>query len=85
MFETNIIQVFIGLDHDQFGKTLTVWQVNMNRRDIDDSVVNLEVDLDDVRLDAHRFPRREATPCLRSDLAPAHSVGSSTKWLSRCV
>lgn len=56
MFETNIIQVFIGPDHDQFGKTLAVWQVNMNRRDIDDSVVDLEVDLEDVRLDATPIP-----------------------------
>jgi hypothetical protein len=51
-FLTSTFDVIIGNGHDDEGESLTIRLVNLNDQDINDPVIDLEVDFDDVRLDA---------------------------------
>ena len=55
LFATSTIEVSIGIDHDQLGEQLAIRLVNLNQQDIDDPEISLEVDFDNVRLDATPF------------------------------
>ena len=55
-FEESVINVVIGDMHPQLGQDLTIRLVNLNVQDLNDPVVDLEVDFDDVRLDATVVP-----------------------------
>jgi hypothetical protein len=51
-FLTSTFDVVIGNDHDDENSPLTIRLVNLNNQDINDPIIDLEVDFDDVRLDA---------------------------------
>jgi hypothetical protein len=51
-FLTSAFDVVIGSEHEELDETLTIRLVNLNIQDVDDPVVDLEVDFDNVRLDA---------------------------------
>jgi hypothetical protein len=51
-FLTSTFDVVIGNGHDDEGEPLTIRLVNLNNQDINDPVIDLEVDFDDIRLDA---------------------------------
>lgn len=51
-FLTSTFDVVIGNEHDDEGAPLTIRLVNLNNQDINDPVIDLEVDFDNVRLDA---------------------------------
>jgi hapalindole H/12-epi-hapalindole U/12-epi-fischerindole U synthase len=51
-FLTSTIDVVIDNDHEELDEQLTIRLVNLNEQDVDDPDVDLEVDFDDVRLDA---------------------------------
>jgi hypothetical protein len=51
-FLTSTFDVVIGNGHDNEGESLTIRLVNLNNQDVNDPVIDLEVDFDDVRLDA---------------------------------
>lgn len=51
-FLTSTFDVVISNDHDDENSPLTIRLVNLNDQDINDPVIDLEVDFDDVRLDA---------------------------------
>lgn len=51
-FLTSTFDVVIGNDHDEDDESLTIRLVNLNQQDINDPVIDLEVDFDDIRLDA---------------------------------
>jgi hypothetical protein len=51
-FLTSTFDVVIGNGHDDEGEPLTIRLVNLNDQDINDPVIDLEVDFDNVRLDA---------------------------------
>jgi hypothetical protein len=51
-FLTSTFDVVIGNGHDDEGEPLTIRLVNLNEQDINDPVIDLEVDFDNVRLDA---------------------------------
>ncbi len=42
----------IGNSHEELNEQLTIRLVNLNQQDVDDPIVDLEVDFDNVRLDA---------------------------------
>ena len=56
VFETSVIQAVVGDTHPQLGLNLTIRLVNLNEQDVNESVVDLEVDFDHVRLDAAAVP-----------------------------
>jgi hapalindole H/12-epi-hapalindole U/12-epi-fischerindole U synthase len=51
-FLTSMFDVVIGSGHDELAEALSIRLVNLNIQDVEDPVVDLEVDFDDVRLDA---------------------------------
>lgn len=51
-FLTSTFDVVIGNDHDNESSPLTIRLVNLNNQDINDPVIDLEVDFDNIRLDA---------------------------------
>lgn len=51
-FLTSTFDIVTGLAHDQLNEPLTIRLVNLNIQDVNDPAVDLEVDFDDVRLDA---------------------------------
>lgn len=51
-FLTSTVEAIVGSDHGRLGQSLGVRLVNLNRQDVNDPVIDLEVDFDDVRLDA---------------------------------
>jgi hypothetical protein len=42
----------VGNDHPQLNEALTIRLVSLNVQDVDDTIIDLEVDFDNVRLDA---------------------------------
>jgi hypothetical protein len=51
-FLTSTFDVVIGNGHDNENSPLTIRLVNLNNQDINDPIIDLEVDFDDIRLDA---------------------------------
>lgn len=51
-FLTSTVVAIIGPEHGQLGQALGVRLINLNQQDVNDPIIDLEVDFDDVRLDA---------------------------------
>jgi hapalindole H/12-epi-hapalindole U/12-epi-fischerindole U synthase len=51
-FLTSMFDVVIGSGHDELDEALTIRLVNRNIQDVNDPVIDLEVDFDNVRLEA---------------------------------
>lgn len=51
-FLTSSFDVVIGNSHADVNQPLTIRLINLNQEDIDDPIIDLEVDFDNVRLDA---------------------------------
>jgi hapalindole H/12-epi-hapalindole U/12-epi-fischerindole U synthase len=51
-FLTSTFDVVVGNDHPQLNEALTIRLVSLNVQDVDDTIIDLEVDFDNVRLDA---------------------------------
>jgi hypothetical protein len=51
-FLTSSFDVVIGNSHDDENQPLTIRLINLNQEDIDDPIIDLEVDFDNVRLEA---------------------------------
>jgi hypothetical protein len=51
-FLTSTFDVVVGNAHDEVNESLTIRLVNLNTQDVNDPIVDLEVDFDNVRLDA---------------------------------
>ncbi len=56
LFQTSTIQATIGAAHADVGAPLSIRLVNLNLQDVNDPAVDLEVDFDNVRLDAAPVP-----------------------------
>jgi hypothetical protein len=52
LFELSTVRLVVGDEHARLGQSLGIRLVNLNLQDIDDPIIDLEVDFDDVRLDA---------------------------------
>jgi hapalindole H/12-epi-hapalindole U/12-epi-fischerindole U synthase len=52
LFELSTVRLVVGDDHARLGQSLGIRLVNLNQQDVNDQVVDLEVDFDDVQLDA---------------------------------
>jgi hapalindole H/12-epi-hapalindole U/12-epi-fischerindole U synthase len=52
LFELSTVRLVVGDDHARLGQSLGIRLVNLNQQDINDPVIDLEVDFDDVQLDA---------------------------------
>ncbi len=55
-FENSVIQFTTGATHPQMGENLRIRLVSLNNQDIVDAGIDLEVDFDDVQLDATLVP-----------------------------
>ena len=51
-FLTSTFDVVIGNSHDELYEQLSIRLVNLNNQDVNDPIIDLEVDFDNVRLDA---------------------------------
>jgi hypothetical protein len=52
LLELSTVRLVVGDEHARLGQSLGVRLVNLNQQDLSDPVIDLEVDFDDVRLDA---------------------------------
>ena len=73
-FLTSTFDIVIGNDHEGLDESLAIRLVNLNIQDVNDPVVDLEVDFDNVRLDA--------APLATADFAADGDVdgGDLTLW-----